>query len=74
MKLVMCQFQSNFSYVQSSFHCILQIMTISLYHNQEENGATFLSQILEFEIILVLVSHTDSEIYVLLLSLILSCF
>ena len=74
MKLVMCQFQSNFSYVQTSFHCILQIMTISLYHNQEENGATFLSQILEFEIILVLVSHADSEIYVLLLSLILSCF
>ena len=33
---------------------------ISLYHNQKESEATFLSQILEFEIILlVLVSHTN---------------
>lgn len=61
MRLVMSQSQSNFSFVQTNFLCILQFMAISLYHKSKEDGATCLSQILEFEIIfLVLVSHANS--------------
>lgn len=46
--------------MKTSFHYILRFMTIPVHHTFKEDGATFLSQILEFEIIfLVLVSHTN---------------
>lgn len=53
MRLVMCQSQSNFHYVQMSFHCILQFMTVPFYHHQKENRSWI------WTILLVLVSHTD---------------